>query len=134
MDTATPLLRTDAGRPLTGIEWLASKIAAALLLPATLSCCVGMAMVHSTTKMESYFADLLSTAAVWCEPFCLDCSVPLVYSINYKRKKRIVAGAPEQLTAGAVRQQAQTAPLKQITVELPVPPAYPSVQETSKRV
>ena len=96
MDTATPLLRTDAGRPLTGIEWLASKIAAALLLPATLSCCVGMAMVHSTTKT--------------------------------------VAGAPEQLAAGAVRQQAQTAPLKQITVELPVPPAYPSVQETSKRV
>eukprot|EP00964_Phaeocystis_antarctica_P044319 scaffold25473_cov57-Phaeocystis_antarctica.AAC.2 len=24
----------------------------------------------------SYFADFLSTAAVWCVPFCLDCSVP----------------------------------------------------------
>ena len=25
-------------------------------------------------------------AAVWCVPFCLDCSVPSVYSLNYKRK------------------------------------------------
>ena len=49
VDTSTPLLCTDAGRPLTGVEWLASKIAAALLLPATLGCCAGMAMVHSTT-------------------------------------------------------------------------------------
>ena len=36
----------------------------------------------------SYFADFLSTAAVWCVPFCLDCSVPSVYSINFKRKKK----------------------------------------------
>ena len=91
VDTATALLCTDAGRPLTGIEWLASKLAAALLLPATLSCCIGMAMMHITTKA--------------------------------------IAGAPEQLAAGVVRQQAQTAPLKQITIECPVPPAYPSVQD-----
>ena len=36
----------------------------------------------------SYFADFLSTAAVWCVPFCLDCSVPSVDSINFKRKKK----------------------------------------------
>ena len=35
----------------------------------------------------SYFADF-STAAVWCVPFCLDCSVPWVYAINFKRKKK----------------------------------------------
>ena len=35
----------------------------------------------------SYFADFFPTAAVWCVPFCLDCSVPLVYAINFKRKK-----------------------------------------------
>ena len=35
-----------------------------------------------------FFAVFLSTAAVWCVPFCLDCSVPSVYSINYRRKKR----------------------------------------------
>ena len=27
-------------------------------------------------------------AAVWCVPFCLDCSVPWVYVINFKRKKK----------------------------------------------
>ena len=47
VDTVTPLLCTDAGRPLTGVEWLASKFAAALLLPATLGCCAGMAMKQS---------------------------------------------------------------------------------------
>eukprot|EP00964_Phaeocystis_antarctica_P140530 scaffold105391_cov65-Phaeocystis_antarctica.AAC.1 len=34
---------------------------------------------------QTKIADFLSTAAVWCVPFCLDCSVPSVYSINYKR-------------------------------------------------
>ena len=85
MDTATPLLRTDAGQPLTGVEWLASKLAAALLLPATLSCCVGMAMMHSTTKA--------------------------------------IVRAPQQL-ATDVGRQAQTAPLTQITIERPIPPAH----------
>ena len=32
--------------------------------------------------------DFLSTAAVWCVPFCLDCSVPSVYSINYTNAKK----------------------------------------------
>ena len=41
----------------------------------------------------SYFADFLSTAAVWCVPFCLDCSVPSVYSINFKRTKDANGGA-----------------------------------------
>ena len=31
---------------------------------------------------------IFSTAAVWCLPFCLDCSVPWVYAINFKRKKK----------------------------------------------
>ena len=85
VDTATPLLCTDAGQPLTGVEWLASKLAAALLLPATLSCCVGMAMMHSTTKA--------------------------------------IVRAPQQL-ATDVGRQAQTAPLTQITIERPIPPAH----------
>ena len=38
-------------------------------------------------RERSYFADFLSTAAVWCVPFCLGCSVPSVYVINFKRKK-----------------------------------------------
>ena len=85
VDTATPLLCTDAGQPLTGVEWLASKLAAALLLPATLSCCVGMAMMHGTTKA--------------------------------------IVRAPQQL-ATDVGRQAQTAPLTQITIERPIPPAH----------
>ena len=36
---------------------------------------------------QKEIADFLSTAAVWCVPFCLDGSVPSVYSINYRRKK-----------------------------------------------
>ena len=30
----------------------------------------------------------ITTAAVWCVPFCLDCSVPSVYSINYTNAKK----------------------------------------------
>ena len=30
---------------------------------------------------------IFSTAAVWCVPFYLDCSVPWVYVIDFKRKK-----------------------------------------------
>ena len=35
----------------------------------------------------SVASTFLSTAAVWCVPYCLDCSVPWVYAINFKRKK-----------------------------------------------
>ena len=73
--------------------------------------------------------DFLSTAAVWCVPFCLDCSVPSVYSINFKRKKKkrtlCIAIDPHQ-TSPRVRRVAVDPPLTMwvLSFDFPDNPAY----------
>ena len=47
----------------------------------TTTASAGPSLISEGVKWRagSYFADFLSTAAVWCVPFCLDCSVPSVF-------------------------------------------------------
>ena len=54
--------------------------------------CVAESITHATyNRPESVpgpHSVRQSVYAVWCVPFCLDCSVPSVHSINFKRKKK----------------------------------------------
>ena len=54
---------------------------------------INSAFGATTGRAAKLISLIFSIAAVWCVPFCLGCSVPWVYVINFKRKKKKLSTA-----------------------------------------